>query len=809
VLAVLPLPVSAAQDTSGVTMTTQILLQGHARVGGWMAIAVDLQNDGPPVVGELQTMGGATAKTRYAVAVDLPTQSSKRYLLHAQAPAFGGKLELALVVDGAKTASSELAVVVHEQSQLVVGIVAERLQDLAGALRLLSDPVDRGLGAAGPAIVPLRPADLPDRVEAWGTLDRLVWQDVDTDLLSTDQRTAMAGWIGTGGRLVVLGGTAGPDILSGLPDDMLPYRPESTIDVPAEALDSLLGVAPDDASDVPGLAGELAVGRALARVGDRVVAAERSIGAGSVAVVGVDPASGWLATAPGTQAMWRRLVPPRSAATSITTTDDGQILSALTQLPALALPPIGALLLLLAGYIVLVGPVNYLILRRLDRREWAWVTIPALIAGFTVGAYGIGAAIRGSDVMLHELAIVRGAADSGQGVGLVYTAVFSPTRGAYQISVPGGALLSAPVAGDFGVGLGASSMDIVQGDPSRIRDLAIGFGTLRSLRAETQAAVPRIQADLRYEGNTVRGTIVNASDIGLDRPALVIGSNVQAWPTLAPGGSVAVELTVVTPPFGRQLSDAVVGPMIFSNVVSDADGSTGRIQTNSIRRVLVDHLTNDPGFGITGRLPADSPVLLGFTDHPVVGIEVSGQQPPTTATTLYHVPLPMRATGRVSYGNDMMRSSIVALDSMAFNRDPANFSIGTGSMTVAYRPLGLDSALAADRLTVTLSQGGELGPVPNDPPVVAPTGPAEPIEPCLTVPCEGLPDDGLPEVEILDRTTGTWMALPHLDGGRVHAVADPSRYVDAEGGSVWMRFQNARPDMIYFAVGVGIEGAVR
>ena len=31
-------------------------------------------------------------------------------------------------------------------------------------------------------------------------------------------------------------------------------------------------------------------------------------------------------------------------------------------------------------YIVLVGPLNYLVLRRLNRRELAWFTIPALIA---------------------------------------------------------------------------------------------------------------------------------------------------------------------------------------------------------------------------------------------------------------------------------------------------------------------------------------------------------------------------------------------------------------------------------------------
>ena len=43
--------------------------------------------------------------------------------------------------------------------------------------------------------------------------------------------------------------------------------------------------------------------------------------------------------------------------------DDSQVLAALNTLPALALPPV-VLLILLAGYILLVGPLNYLLLRR-------------------------------------------------------------------------------------------------------------------------------------------------------------------------------------------------------------------------------------------------------------------------------------------------------------------------------------------------------------------------------------------------------------------------------------------------------------
>ena len=137
--------------------------------------------------------------------------------------------------------------------------------------------------------------------------------------------------------------------------------------------------------------------------------------------------------------------------------------------------------------------------------------MPVLIVAFAVGAYGFGSALRGSDVIVNEVAIVRGAPDATEGTAQVYLGVFSPTRGTYQLSLPGGALLSSPVVGDFFGGDRDGALDVLQGDPARVRDLAVGFGSLRTVRAETPVAVPLIQADLRLVDGVLEGQIKNAS----------------------------------------------------------------------------------------------------------------------------------------------------------------------------------------------------------------------------------------------------------------------------------------------------------
>ncbi len=62
-------------------------------------------------------------------------------------------------------------------------------------------------------------------------------------------------------------------------------------------------------------------------------------------------------------------------------------------------PNIGWLLLFLLGYVTLAGPVNFLTLSALRRRELAWITVPALAVVFAAGAYFVGRGVRNVPIL--------------------------------------------------------------------------------------------------------------------------------------------------------------------------------------------------------------------------------------------------------------------------------------------------------------------------------------------------------------------------------------------------------------------------
>ncbi len=800
-LAALPAPALAAED---LTMTARAMLQGHARVGAWMAIEVHLENGGPPVVGELRVTGGGNqGLTRVGRLVEVPTQSALTFILFSQPAQFGGALTVELVADGRRIVSQQVTYQVHEAAQLTIAIVAERPQAIAGKLPLQAAGrgVEGKFGVA-PVIMALTPADLPDRVEGWSGLDRLIWQDVDSSVLTTDQLEALTAWLVAGGRLIIVGGTSSARALSAFPDAILPYRPSATVDAPPFALGSLVTGAPADASDVPALAGDLVRGTALATVGDRTIAAETAYGSGAVSLIGVDLTASWLGESSGTAALWQRLLPARNN-TGAVLLDDSQLVNAVALLPSLALPPIGWLLLLLGAYIVLIGPVNYLVLRRLDKREWAWVTMPALIALFAVAAFGFGALLRGTDVLLNEVAIVRGAPGATVGSAQVYVGVFSPTRANYDLEVTGGALLGSPLVGDFS-GDG-SPLDILQGDPSRVRGLAVGFGSLRTVRAETTATVPLVEVDVRLVDGVLTGTITNRSETRLARPAIVLGGAVAVLDDLEPGETQNVNLRSIDQVPGFSLADRILGQNFFGGNMDD------ETRTMLVRRAVIDQLTYDPQFGYSGALSADTAVLLAWGEGALLDVRVAGETPRRTGTTLYYLPMRMAISGTTTFGAGLIRPSVVAIDAIDFYRDPWSISLGSGSVTMAYRPLSLEGTFSASKVEISLGFGGDQfdgtdgGPIEplDEIPVFCPQPPAEQPEGCVPVPF-----DGAPEVEVFDLVANEWRRLPHMTMGERRTLVEPTRYVDAATGTILVRFVAESQQHVGFSFIVRLTGDV-
>jgi hypothetical protein len=796
-----PDPASSAQPAL-LRLSARPLMGGHVRPGSWLGVRVHVENDGPAFRGELRLTGGAQQGSRYSVAVELPTGARQDHLLYTQPTWSGGRLTASLVAGDDVHAEQRMTLTAIDPYITTVFIIAERPEAIAPGVRGIATMQ----GQQTARVVTIAPEDLPARVEAWAVIDRLVWQDVDPARLSQEQLDAVTTWVGAGGRLVIVGGQAGIAGVDGLPAELLPYVPTSTIDAAASDLEPLVGALPADTPDVPALTGELVRGSVTAWSDGHPIAAQASVGQGQVVVLGIDPSIPAVAGAPGANGMWRRVMGPLSgqALNPLVLQDDSQIVAALNSLPAVALPDLGLLFGLLALYIALIGPINYVVLRRIDRREWAWVTMPVLVLVFGVGTYVVGMGLKGTDVIVDQLAIVRAAAGTDRGLAQAYVGIFSPNRQTFDVAVAEDALLANPQY--ISMNGGGTPLDVVGGESSRLRGYEVGFGVMRAFRAEAPVTAPRVDASLTYRDGVLEGTLTNRSDEALESVAVTWGGQATVVPTLAPGETVDVELHIGD----RSVRTDRLATMVIPRTTP---GDT----TALVRRAILDQVTGYRNTLGTGGLQAN-PVIIAFRPAPTLDIG-TGSSARHEGDTLFLMPAVTALDGTVILTDPLIARSTLEIRSNEVWEEGGQYSLGTGWLTAELRPLvALDGAAVPSYLGLMISQepgrlltgrGLDAAPLPadrqpdqDDPMSVPAAGSGE--EP----PDDGLPMAGfgaqLPAFQLLDHTTDQWVEFAPPTGNEMR-IASPERYVD-ETGAVRIRIVNRMQNSgTWFSLAARIE----
>jgi len=327
----------------------------------------------------------------------------------------------------------------------------------------------------------------------------------------------------------------------------------------------------------------------------------------------------------------------------------GQMGYALSSLPSLALPSVKWLALLLGLYIVLIGPANYFFLHWRGKLYWAWVTIPAMTALFSGGAFGLGYAMRGNDLILNKVAIVRMQPNGTARVN-TYLGLFSPAQRSYEIEVDGTGLLSPlnPDADPFassGFG-GLAETVFVQGTPARVRGLAVNQWSMQSFVSEdVWPHAGRIEAEIDLVGEALVGTVRNATPYRLEDVVVVLGTQFVRLGDLKQGREASVSLDVSKrmenafgPPLGYRLFEEQLqqmgpgGPpreVQFKQMVLDSIFVSGGKVSASIRR---------PGAATLGG-GANGLFVLGWFSEAPPDVLVGGRKPAVQTMALLLAPI--------------------------------------------------------------------------------------------------------------------------------------------------------------------------
>jgi hypothetical protein len=636
-------------QTAPVTLSARAGFDGYYKDQRWLPIRVLVGNDGPDLQGSLEVSmqrAGSSSTVVVSRQVDLSTQSRREFFLYVPTEGFLSNIKVSLISSQREIASQTMRVQQAGASDILYGLLAGS----RSAYNVLAD-VEPLSGSA--YVAELEAADLPPLSYAWQALDVLVVSDVDTGVLLPEVRAAMASWVAAGGRLIVAGGPTWQKTAAGV-GALLPLAPAGTTNIPdTDALAAFTQVTATLGTAVVATGALSPDATVLLRAGDLPLIVTRRVGFGQVIYLAFDPAFDPLANWSGLEAMFRNVL----SGTAQRPSWAGGLRNwysareAVDALPGLNLPSALQVCGFLGLYILFVGPLNYVVLRRLKRRELAWVTVPALVVVFSLGAYLTGYQLRGGQATLHRLAIVQVWPDSefARVDGLV--GLFSPRRAQYDLGF-GEGFLARPMPNDpFGGGAQGGSFFVQQADVTVIPAVRMEIAAVEPFVVQGLTAAPEFESQLSLEvgssGLLLKGNVVNRSGLSLADAVLLAPGGIQRLGEMLPGASVAINLPLSdaraasAPPndvlpaqaaLGAQLPQAYAPPSAYDPTIDDILGNTyyyndrEQFRRYSLLSAVVDSYGNVRGNGV---------YLVGWNDGTPLTAEVINGRFQNVDQTLY------------------------------------------------------------------------------------------------------------------------------------------------------------------------------
>jgi hypothetical protein len=715
----------AATNPLSITITTGY--GGFVKAQQWMPVAIDVTNKGRDIDGTVEvttgnnTNGPPIGSVIYQAHVSLPsgaTKHLKTYLVEDQAPA---TVSARIVQNGQVLASSDA------QPGTAVAVLIGVLSDQSTALDNFAAVHPGGLAAI---VAHLSLEDVSDSPILLRAFDLLAIDDFATDSLTAAQRGAVTDYVQNGGALLLGTGASWRKTLAGVSSSLLPMSVGGTATLNSvSAIDNLSGVEIATGTLTPGSNAWLAEG-------PQPLVVEKIVGSGMVTLATFDWNQAPVAGSTGADTLLRQVLVRTlysGVAQGLFFTKGGgfgiggtgsaaersnAVSQALSSLPSLDLPSLLVIGVLVLAYVLFVGPINYFVLRAINHRALAWVTVPMIAIVASAGAFGAGVFTKGRSVQTNQVSIIHLQPGWDHAYVESYMGLVTPTRGDYQVNLAGAKPLVGPIFNNGGIVGPSPDLIRVGVDNNSVMLPNMTAFVLRGFSTEDIVDTPKLVATAQFSNGKLTGTIRNDTTTSFTDAVIVAGDGYQLLKALAPGASATFD---VTP---KVLNVTAGPPAIFSIYGNYFNGPQFNPPTDADRegqeKSSILSLVSASSF--SGFNPTITPMVVAWTKQPFEQFSVGGSQPHSTALTAFALPIAISGIGAGVVPAGMIVSRYTDIEGDLQPGAPGALTTTNGTVTYDFQPAivpGLHLTKAALDSTTQNQFGGPPGTAQGSPQVSA------------------------------------------------------------------------------------------
>jgi hypothetical protein len=276
------------------------------------------------------------------------------------------------------------------------------------------------------------------------------------------------------------------------------------------------------------------------------------------------------------------------------------------------LPPVSSIAWMLLAYFIAVVPVTYLVLKRLRRLEWAWVTSPLLSIAFAYGFYLFTSDLYKAGLSRRTAGVITAAAGDSTARFSGETELFFPRGGDYALVIPDAESLETTDVTDNSYGSGSTDLQPLQTvDTGAVSAPHYGATNLNFKRIYyTQPLAWGAGVDVtahRDAAGEVSGRITNQTDLTLHDAEIVFpGTRRYATlPDLQPGKSAAFSMM---PAVAYTTGDLVEWQQLVRNLPTDTPENTALLLARTDGATIGPDLGRDVGHAGSVRVVVSLPI---------------------------------------------------------------------------------------------------------------------------------------------------------------------------------------------------------
>jgi hypothetical protein len=278
-------------------------------------------------------------------------------------------------------------------------------------------------------------------------------------------------------------------------------------------------------------------------------------------------------------------------------------------------------LFFLLFYLLVVGPVNYVILKWKRKLDLAWLTIPAVVVLFTVVSIAVAQATRGSKSVAVDVSLVELHQPEGIQRHTGALLIMPASKGTEEIAFEGENTFVNDLADNFSV-IASSSIVLESRRDQKQFTLAVPLTTWTAdvfkVRSISEGARPIVMSD---SGGDSTVTVKNVSDTPITKAVYMSRAGMSAQFDIAPGEEKQISLSspqaiTFTIWYQAQFEPESHESQIFSELAGVLDRDIGGARV--FRQGFFDTLPMKDALAQLER-----PLLVGFLDKSAISVSFS------------------------------------------------------------------------------------------------------------------------------------------------------------------------------------------